>query len=641
MSQVDVLIITALKEEYEAAQEAGLRGYADNPGIAAWEDRDLETPTPYVVGSYSVASGASMSVALARSTRTGANAIGPVVSSLVERLKPECLAMSGVCAGNPAVVALGDVIVAELAYAYDEGKRTQQSFEGDHRQVPLSDAWVRSAQDLSANDLPSFREASDDEAKIWLLERLNACEDPRAHPARPRYFPRSTWSRLPRSTWGQCLLSLRQAGHLEHDGAVLSLTEEGRSFVQQILYDDVDGPERLPFRVVVGPIASGNVVVKDGRTWEQLKKWAVRTVVGLEMEAATIANTAHRLDVANWVVVKGVMDHADLRKDDRYKPFAARASAEVLFKLLGLRIISRKSPRNQGKVTDLQEPVDTLRERTAAVLRTEDERVDRIMAAFGESPSFETITEALQIANYMNAFVDGIATVQGGADPADDKEVDLENPLSVRVRFLWGSHPGAPGSSLLVQVVCDEDLYLSAHQELIGNGFNRRDTNDRLCYEIVWKPDHRAENVGAQIREGLISEGIYRGKATFEWGKAITELRRTIGVAIASRRGGAWPAASLFELVGGDWAITRVGVEYKDREEFGPVFMEEDFPSWYPGGRDYRDPESSWHLPQSPPGVPEPSDRLLTRAAAYLPLRNSPNTPYGWNRSVPPNVTPR
>ena len=334
MSQVDVLIVTALKEEYEAAREAGLRGYAGNPGVAAWEDRGLETP-PYLIGNYVIAGGASMSVALARSVRMGSIATSPVVSSLVERLKPRCLAMCGVCAGNPAAVALGDVIVAELAYAYDEGKRARQAFEGDHRQVPLPDSWVRSAQDLSPADLPSYGEASEDEAKIWLLERLNYEENPRAHPARARYFPRNTWR--------EYLDALEKDGFLARYGAELSLTEKGRLFVQRVLYDDVQGPEQLPFEVVVGPIASGNVVVKDGLTWEQLKQWGVRSVVGLEMEAAMIASTAYRLNVANWVVAKGVMDYADPRKDDRYKSFAARASAEVLFKLLALRVISTES----------------------------------------------------------------------------------------------------------------------------------------------------------------------------------------------------------------------------------------------------------------------------------------------------------
>jgi nucleoside phosphorylase len=336
MSQADVLVITALKEEYEAARDAGLRGFADNPGIAAWEDRDRETAAPYIIGNYFVASGACMSVALARPTRMGGTAAGTLASILVERLKPRCLAMCGVCAGDPAVVTLGDVIVAELAYTYDEGKRTEEGFESDNRQIPLPDTWVRSAQDLSPADLPSYSKASEDEAKLWLLERLHARQDPRTHPARSRYFPRNTWS--------ECIPSLEKGGFLIRHGVKLSLTQKGRLFVQQALYDDVNGPGQLPFGVVVGPMASGSAVIKDGRAWKQLKKRGVRTVVGLEMEAAMIATTAHRLGVANWAVAKGVMEYADLRKDDRYKRFAARASAEVLFKLLNLHLIPAESP---------------------------------------------------------------------------------------------------------------------------------------------------------------------------------------------------------------------------------------------------------------------------------------------------------
>lgn len=48
------------------------------------------------------------------------------------------------------------------------------------------------------------------------------------------------------------------------------------------------------------------------------------------MEAATIADVAAQNNIANWIVIKGVMDYADPNKEDRYKPFAAKASAEVL-----------------------------------------------------------------------------------------------------------------------------------------------------------------------------------------------------------------------------------------------------------------------------------------------------------------------
>jgi nucleoside phosphorylase len=169
MSEVDVLIIAALKEEYEAARDAGKAPDAQSDGVARWEDRDIESPTPYLIGTYKVKGRPSITIALARPTRKGSNAAGPVASSLVTRLQPHCLAMCGVCAGNPADLVLGDVIVAEMVYSYDEGKRKKETFEGDHRQIPSQDTWVRAAQDLTPNGLPSFGPASQEEAKRWVL----------------------------------------------------------------------------------------------------------------------------------------------------------------------------------------------------------------------------------------------------------------------------------------------------------------------------------------------------------------------------------------------------------------------------------------------------------------------------------------
>src|SRR5262249_31623392 len=111
-------------------------------------------------------------------------------------------------------------------------------------------------------------------------------------------------------------------------------TSAGRDAVDQALVYDLDTPATLPFAIHVGPIASGNVVVKDGLTWEKLKKWGVRSVLALEMEAAAIGWAAQSAGTPQWVVVKGVMDHADPSKDDRYKRFAARASTEVLLRLV-------------------------------------------------------------------------------------------------------------------------------------------------------------------------------------------------------------------------------------------------------------------------------------------------------------------
>src|SRR3954462_9595178 len=113
--------------EYDAARDVAMRLSEGAP----WTEQDANTPTPYLLGAHRLASGRTLSVALARPTRMGGPATMPIMAApvggarapppgrggpatmpiraaLVERLKPHCLAMSGLCAGNPADVALGD-----------------------------------------------------------------------------------------------------------------------------------------------------------------------------------------------------------------------------------------------------------------------------------------------------------------------------------------------------------------------------------------------------------------------------------------------------------------------------------------------------------------------------------------------------
>jgi nucleoside phosphorylase len=237
---VDAVVVTALPVEHRAMAAAGTAGTAGHPGVAAWHRADPHGPTPYDTGSYLMADGSTVRVALARATRPGCIAAAATAAALAERLRPRCLAMAGICAGNPSAVGLGDVVVADSTYVYDEGHSTVDGFAANHRQVPMPDAWVRVAQDLSA----------------------------------------------------------------------------------------------IEERVVVGPMVSGSTVVKDGRIWHRLAALGGRHVVGLDMEAAAVATTAHLLGVPAWAVVKGVTDHADPAKDDRHVAAASHAAAIVLWTLL-------------------------------------------------------------------------------------------------------------------------------------------------------------------------------------------------------------------------------------------------------------------------------------------------------------------
>jgi nucleoside phosphorylase len=192
MADVDVLVVTALQEEFDAAREVASAGSAGDPGVARWEEHD-EDPPPYHLGEYRLAGGGSLLVALARPVEKGGTAAGAIAGPLAERLRPRCLAMSGVCAGNPAEVVLGDVIFASFTYRYQEGKQGTGGFRPDHRQTPARESWIRAAQELPLTGLSTYGTASADEVCRWVLERLLAGEDPRAHRGRSRYIADGDW----------------------------------------------------------------------------------------------------------------------------------------------------------------------------------------------------------------------------------------------------------------------------------------------------------------------------------------------------------------------------------------------------------------------------------------------------------------
>jgi hypothetical protein len=115
----------------------------------------------------------TLTVALARPAGMGSREGGQFVAALIDRVRPASLAMCGVCAGHPEETALGDVIVAELAYQYDEGKQTSTSFRADHRQYPLAAALAA----VGRSDLAALVEAHPERPEN---------QERTAAPARPR-----------------------------------------------------------------------------------------------------------------------------------------------------------------------------------------------------------------------------------------------------------------------------------------------------------------------------------------------------------------------------------------------------------------------------------------------------------------------
>lgn len=255
---------------------------------------------------------------------------------LVSELQPRVLAMSGICAGRRGDVALGDVIVADRLWSIDAGKReviqlegkTVETFKADLLQYQLRAPWKQRADRLAGAldpaSLPwvaSRPEPSLERQGDWILGVLLAGGEPDQHPAKRDACP----------SWEAALKRLWKLEMVQDDS--LELTEKGRKRARRNRSLHPDGlPPEPGFRVHVAPIGTGAAVEVDEGLFPRLSS-SMRKILGVEMEASGLGALG-RIREIDVVVAKAVSDFADHDKDDRYRAFAARASAEVLLMLL-------------------------------------------------------------------------------------------------------------------------------------------------------------------------------------------------------------------------------------------------------------------------------------------------------------------
>jgi nucleoside phosphorylase/tetratricopeptide (TPR) repeat protein len=335
--RADVVILTAIRLEYDAAKEVDAGAVAGSQ----WETIDGPNGLPVAFREFTVANGRPLRIALAVSPEMGATAATNTLLPLVERLQPRCIAMCGVCAGRRGKTNLGDVVTAERLYYHDAGKRLPDEIQQDLTTYKLRDDWK-----VALEGLP-VREQFGDEA--WLQARPLTAEW-RANRALHAMLAGASepWRdidpTMDEREWKAVLATLRGAKLVSKKN--LSPTERGRQHIRNVLDANMGKlPDLsptggyLPFKLHVASMGSGTQVIEDEPIWSFVSR-AMRKTLALEMESAALGELAHRqrerkLDA---IVIKAVMDFADHGRDDHFKHFAARASAECLIWFLRLRV---------------------------------------------------------------------------------------------------------------------------------------------------------------------------------------------------------------------------------------------------------------------------------------------------------------
>lgn len=356
-----MLIVTAIQLEYDAVLKVETGAL---PG--SWEPHRDNNGLPFAVRNFSSIrpEDRPLRVAVTCAADMGDVAVSNVVLPLLEQLDPRCLAMCGVCAGRPEKTSLGDVVAADKLYFHDTGKRIGKT-NSDNSQVYtvqqdlstflLRSDWKRALEIF--NPKVEFANAA------WLIARpipilwqeLRAMVWLEAHPDQ---VPSRDWIRRNCPQWdsvyarltSECLVGKRK----------LRLTAAGRVFLRSRksrnagrLPDLSPLKSTLPFKLHVGSFASGDQVVEDEAIWTFVTQ-SMRKTLGLDMEAAAIGAIVHYQRVRNLsaIVMKGVMDFANHGRDDHFKDFAARASAECLITFLRKNFKTEVIPGFDDLLTD-------------------------------------------------------------------------------------------------------------------------------------------------------------------------------------------------------------------------------------------------------------------------------------------------
>ncbi len=328
---IDVVIITAAEGEDDAVRQV-VEG-----GIGSWTAVDGPDgfQLPLHARDFETRNGKPLRVVLCRPFKMGTDAAMNAAAQLVAFFRPQCVAMSGVCAGRPGWTCLGDVIVADQLWRYDEGEQENTEpgkapkYRAEGVSYNLRPSWKRCAEELIFKPQPAWlneRPLDRQLQALWVLRECYEGRDPMQHAQRKMLCP----------DWGEVVPALRTGDvpEVALQSGRLTLTDAGRERIEAALIDNAGSlPTQEAWRIQVKPIGTGANLVRDVDIWDRLADQK-RLVAGLEMEASVIGLVAKLQDVRHHIVVKGVMDHAEPERHRGFRPFAARAAAEVLLRLL-------------------------------------------------------------------------------------------------------------------------------------------------------------------------------------------------------------------------------------------------------------------------------------------------------------------
>jgi len=328
-SLFDVCLVCALAEEAQAllAEISRQCHTTFQGGYSSTLKRDYRHTT--LQNRY----GETLRVLVSWQPNPGAIETGLHVSSLVREMRPCFVGMTGICAGDPTRVALGDLVVAERAFLYDSGtlvedetgRKVYQHNTTTWQPLPetLQTLRMLTAWQSTIANLP--RPISRRQQEDWLLSTLYKSPTHKLEdiPLQELQQHAPLWRKI---------VSTLQSGPSPFLSEKLQLIDPTR--IQKRYYGIDEFPYLDPATPTahIRPIASGNTERADEPFAEV--RYPVQGTVAVDLEGAAFYRTLADFPEIPSLLVKGVCDYADHFRDETYRTYSSTISAAYMLSFL-------------------------------------------------------------------------------------------------------------------------------------------------------------------------------------------------------------------------------------------------------------------------------------------------------------------
>lgn len=319
---IDILVMVATEEEEKAITNN-----------EHFEERELDNGITYLIQNNK-----GFSIALARGFEYGELDAAIMAQTLYMEIKPKIIAMAGFCAGKRGKQILGDVVIAEKIFNYDQGKQiAENKIEPQLSSYKLDGRIKQRIERYRNNWRDSIRINSPKDFELQCFEFLQELSK-----HKDGVKPNDFYDRVTYPNWNDIVeffLSEHYIKKINNDEQIL-LSPKGYRHLNELILLFPEGVTPKEPTAMLGVLATGTKVQQWDGIFNYLNSQFDRKCSVLDMEGHAMAKIAE-FNKCPFIVAKGVGDFAQNGKKfhNRFINYAVYSSYRFIIEFLEDNIV--------------------------------------------------------------------------------------------------------------------------------------------------------------------------------------------------------------------------------------------------------------------------------------------------------------